>query len=91
MKVSVTQKEEKVSRKLFLSEFSFYDSERFITFNIVSVDTDKITVAISRDGKISVLTYDLKEDKNGCLFFEYGLCCNKIALDDFEQLEEDCA
>ena len=72
-------------RKYYLSEFQFHDGEVFITFNIVSIDTNKkeITVAISNRGRISVTTYDLLTDGNG-YFFEYGVDYEKININDFE-------
>lgn len=78
-------------RKFYLSEFSYFDGEYDITFNIVDVNFDRqtITVAISRCGRITQDTFDLFRDNDGKLFFEYGLFYeNKIALDDFEQIEE---
>ena len=79
------------NRKYYLSEFSLYDGTHFITFNIVDVNTDKneITVAVSDEGRISVCTFDLKLDDRNCLFFEYGVMCEKVAVDDFEQVEEE--
>ena len=73
-------------KKYYLSEFQFHDGEVFITFNIVSIDTNKneITVAISNRGRISVTTYDLLTDSNGFLYFEYGIDYEKINIDDFE-------
>ena len=73
-------------KKYYLSEFQLYDGEVFITFNIVSIDTNKneITVAISNRGRISVTTYDLLTDSNGFLYFEYGVDYEKINIDDFE-------
>ena len=77
-------------RKYYLSEFSLYDGDHFITFNIVEINTvhNAITVAITNEGKISVCTFDLKVDGER-IFFEYGLYCKKIAVDEFEQVEED--
>lgn len=71
MKEKVSQNE---FRKYYLSEFELYDGEAFITFNIVSINTEKreIVVAVTDRGKISVITYDLLTDKNGKLYFEYG-------------------
>ena len=73
-------------KKYYLSEFQLHDGEVFITFNIVSIDTNKneITVAISNRGRISVTTYDLLTDSNGFLYFEYGIDYEKINIDDFE-------
>ena len=84
------KEKEEVSRRYYLSEFSLYDCDRFITFNIVDVNTVKneITVAVSDEGRISVCCFDLKED-GGRLFFEYGFMCEKIAIDAFEHIEED--
>ena len=73
-------------RKYYLSEFQFHDGEVFITFNIVSIDTNKneITVAISNRGRISVTTYDLLTDNDGSFYFEYGVDYEKINVSDFE-------
>ena len=55
--------------------------------NIVSVDNDKITVAVTKCGKIVVTDYDLYEDENG-LYFEYGVAGQElIHIDDFEEAE----
>lgn len=76
-------------RRYYLSEFSFYDGDHFVTFNIVDINTDKneISVAITDEGKISVCTFDLCRDCKG-LYFEYGVTYKKIAVDDFAQIEE---
>lgn len=76
-------------RKYYLSEFELYDGEEFITFNIVGIDTNhnEITVAVTDRGKISVRTFDLKSDSER-FYFEYGVSFEKIAVDDFEQVEE---
>lgn len=78
-------------RKYYLSEFELYDGEAFITFNIVAIDTVKneITVAVTDRGKISVVTYDLRTDKNGNSYFEYGCMFEKVRLDDFEEVDND--
>lgn len=81
-----TQEDE---RKFYLSEFSYFDGEYDVTFNIVDVDFDRqtITVAISRCGKITQDTFDLVHDNAGNLYFEYGKFYeNKISLDDFEEV-----
>lgn len=76
-------------REYYLSEFELYDGECFITFNIVGIDENRneITVAVTNRGGISHQTFDLKSDVDG-LYFEYGLYCEKIRLDDFEQIKE---
>ena len=77
---------EKESRKLYLSEFSHYCGTHYITFNILDISIDEITVAISDEGKITRRTFDLKSNDNG-LYFEYGIMLDKISANDFEQVE----
>lgn len=74
-------------RKYYLSEYELYDGECFITFNLVGVDLDRneLQVAVSDRGRISVVTYDLMTDKNGRLYFEYGVMFERVYLDDFEE------
>lgn len=74
-------------RKYFLSEFSYFDGEYDVTFNIVDVDFNRqaITVAISRCGKITQDTFGLLGDKNGRLYFEYGVMFDRVYLDEFEE------
>ncbi len=76
--------------KMYLREFSLNNSEYDITFNIVDIDINRmtITVAITNLGKISVNKYDLKKDKNENLFFEYGHLFEKINIDDFETIND---
>lgn len=76
--------------KLYLNEFRFFNGEYDITFNIVDINTEKmiIKVAISNLGKISVIEYDLKRDKDNNLYFEYGCQFDKISIDDFEHIED---
>ena len=85
MKTQVTDYTE--FRKYYLSEFELYDGEAFITFNIVYVDLDRneVNIAVTDRGRISVITYDLLKDKNGNLYFEYGVMFTRIYLDDFEE------
>ena len=40
---------------------------------------------MSDRGKISVVTYDLMTDKNGRLYFEYGVMFERVYLDEFEE------
>ena len=83
-------KGKKENRKFYLFEFSYFDGEYDITFNILDVDfiRQTITVAISRCGKITQDTFDLVKDANGNLYFEYGVFYeNKISLDDFEEVD----
>lgn len=77
-------------RKFYLSEFSYFDGEYDVTFNIIDVDFDRkqITVAISRCGKITQDTFGLLRDNACNLYFEYGKFYeNKISLDDFEEVD----
>ena len=76
------------SRRYYMSEFSLYDGDHFVTFNIVDINTVKneITVAVSNEGQISLCTYDLRRNGKG-LYFEYGATYEKIAVDDFESVE----
>ncbi len=69
-------------------EYRFYDGECFVTFNMLEVNKDKnnITVAISKQGKITVTDYPLLQDDNG-LYFEYGPLFTKIYIEDFETVE----
>lgn len=83
---------ENESRKYYLSEFSYDDGEYEITFNILDISFvyETITVAITRCGKITQDTFPLLRDKDGQLYFEFGLFYeNKIKLDDFEYIGED--
>ena len=73
--------------KFYLKEFQFFDGEDTVVFNIVSVEDNKITVAVTKRGKIVVTNYDLYKDKNG-LYFEYGVAGREhIHIDDFEETE----
>lgn len=81
---------ENENKKFYLSEFTYFDGEFDITFNIIDVDFhyQRITVAITRVGKITQDTFDLVRDKDGKQYFEYGKFYeNKISLDDFEEVE----
>ena len=76
-----------MKNKIYLKEFQFFDRENTVVFNILSVDGDKITVAVTKSGKISVSDYDLHTDKNG-LYFEYGVAGKEhIHIDEFEEVE----
>ena len=89
---SANVNQENEVRKFYLSEFSYDDGEYEITFNIVDIscEYETITVAIMRAGRISQDTFPLLRDKDGKLYFEYGLFYeNKIKLDDFQNVGED--
>lgn len=70
-----------------MKEYELYDGEAFITFNIIGLTDREITVAITNRGKISVQTFDLKSDGERP-YFEYGLYCEKIYIDEFEMIVE---
>ena len=74
--------------KFYLKEFQFFDGEDTVIFNIVAVAENKITIAVTKCGKISVSEYDLFTDENG-LYFEYGIAGQEhIHIDDFEEVSE---
>ena len=78
------------NQNYYLKEFQYFDGYTEIIFNIVDINFDKmtITLAITNQGKISVIEYDLKRDKENNLYFEYGCQNEKIAVDDFENIED---
>ena len=78
------------NQNYYLKEFQYFDGYTEIIFNIVDIDFNKmtITLAITNQGKISVVEYDLKRDKENNLYFEYGYQNEKIAVDDFENIED---
>ena len=74
--------------KFYLKEFQFFDGEDTVVFNIVAMEDDKITVAVTKCEKIVVTDYDLYKDENG-LYFEYGIAGQEhIHIDDFEEADE---
>ncbi len=80
---------ENEARKYFLAEISLDDGEYEIIFNIVDINffAEKITVAIMRCGKITQDTFQLLRDKDGKLYFEFGMFYeNKISVDDFKEV-----
>ena len=73
--------------KFYLKEFQFFDGENTVVFNIVAVKENKITIAVTKCGKISVSDYDLYTDENG-LYFEYGIAGQEhIHINEFEEAE----
>lgn len=78
------------NQNYYLKEFQYFDGYTEIIFNIVDINFNKmtITLAITNQGKISVIEYDLKRDKENNLYFEYGYQNEKIAVDDFENIED---
>ena len=82
--------EENEIKNYYLKEFSLFDGEYDVTFNILDVNTDKmtITVAITRAGKISVIEYDLKRDREQNLYFQYGVENTQVNVNDFETIND---
>ena len=78
------------NQNYYLKEFQYFDGYKEIIFNIVDINFNKmtITLAITNQGKISVIEYDLKRDKENNLYFEYGCQYEKIAVDNFENNED---
>ena len=77
--------------KFYLKELQHFDGEDDVIFNIIDLnaDRDKITVVVTKCGKISVLNYDLCTDKDG-LYFEYGIAAlTRIHIDDFEEADHE--
>ena len=66
------------------------DGEEYITFNIVALNESKkeILVAVTNRGKISHVTYDLFEDKNG-FYFEYGCDYTKVNINEFKEIKDE--
>jgi len=77
------------TNQMYLREFEFFNGEYDITFNILDINTEKmtITLAVTNLGKISVIEYELKRDKEDNLYFEYGCEHSKINIDDFEKID----
>lgn len=76
--------------KFYLKEFQIFDGEDTVVFNIVALyeESDTITVAVTKNGKITVTDYDLLSDENG-RYFEYGIAGQEhIRIEDFEGIEE---
>ena len=69
-------------------EFEHFDGYDYTKFNIIETDIGhmRTTVAVTYIGKVSVVSYELYEDKNG-LYFEYGPLFSKIYIDNFNLME----
>ncbi len=78
------------NKNYYLKEFTLFDGEYDTTFNILEVNTDKmtITLAVTKAGKIFQTECDLKYDKKNKLYFEFGIEFTKINVDDFETIED---
>ena len=62
-----------------------FDGECFTFFDIIEVNAEKenITVMVTHQGKLTMRTFDLLQDENEDVFFEYGPCYEKIYLEQF--------
>lgn len=78
------------TKNYYLKQFTLFDGEYDVTFNILDVNTDKmtITVAVTKAGKIFVTEYDLKRDRELDLYFQYGIGNTKVNVNDFEKIED---
>lgn len=78
------------NKNYYLKEFTLFDGEYDTTFNILEVNTDKmtITLAVTKTGKIFQTECDLKYDRENKLYFEFGIDFTKIKVDDFETIED---
>lgn len=73
--------------KIYMKELQHWDGEKFITFDMLEMGKNTITVAVTNEGKISVYEYELMRDENGT-YFEYGNACTRINVDDFEVIQD---
>ena len=66
-------------------QYDYYDGENYSFFDIIEVNSDNetITVMLSYLGKLAMRTFELYEDENEDIFFEYGPCFEKIYLEQF--------
>ena len=76
-----------MKNRFYMKEFQYHDGECYVTFNIVDLNElkNEISVAITREGKISVVMYPLLSDENG-YYFEYGCEYKKLAVEVIRQL-----
>ena len=82
--------EEKKLKNYYSQEFSLFDGHYDVTFNILDVNTDKmtITVAVTKAGKIYATEYDLKRDREQDLYFQYGIENTQVNVNDFETIND---
>ena len=75
-----------MKNKLYMKEFEYFNGENFVTFNIVDMKDKTVTVAVTNQGKISYLEYDLLKDEKG-MYFEYGRTYSRIDINDFKEVD----
>ena len=76
-----------MKNKFYLQEFAYFNGVEDVVFNIVELNDDmkNIVIAITKCGKTTVQTLELKQDRNG-VYFEYGVAGQEhIYIDDFEE------
>ena len=80
-----TQNVTQQAMPLYNSEYRLFDGEEFVTFNFLDMNADKntVTVAVTRQGRISVMDLNLMTDEKDDLYFEFGTECQKVDLDYF--------
>ena len=64
------------------SQYDYCDGECIMNFYCIDVNDKQITVAVQRLGHVFLDTYQLFDDNNG-KYFEYGVMCDRIYLDEF--------
>ena len=64
------------------SQYDYCDGECIMNFYYIDVNDKQITVAVQRLGHVFLDTYQLFDDNNG-KYFEYGVMCDHIYLDEF--------
>ena len=66
--------------------FHFNTRESLVRFDVVAYypDTKQITLAITNQGKISVLDFEVFEDEDGH-YIEYGSTYEKIYIDELQE------
>lgn len=84
----IEEKEE--SKNYYLKEFSLFDGEYDVTFNILDINFEKmtITIAVTKAGSIYVTDFILNRDKENKLYFQYGVEFTKVKVNDFETIED---
>lgn len=78
--------------KFYMKEYWHFNGDYNVIFNLVEVNTDNdtVTVIVNNLGKITLRTFELKEE-NGWLYFEYGVMNEQIFIDDFVKIGGDAA
>ncbi len=84
------KKEREEIKDFYIKESSLFDGEYDVTFNILDINIEKmtITITVTRTGKIYVTEFVLNRDKENNLYFQYGIKYTKIKVNDFETIED---